>query len=77
MMKASFNKASKNTIASFINLEWKKQMCTLPEQFQRSSPGKVLLDYGEFATCHSGYSLIIISNSKGSAASGWFTVPAG
>lgn len=39
--------------------------------------GRGLLDYGEFATCHSGYSPIVISNSKGSAAPGWFTVPAG
>lgn len=39
--------------------------------------GIALLDYGEFATCHSGYSPIVISNSKGSVAPGWFTVPAG
>lgn len=39
--------------------------------------GIALLDYGEFATCHSGYSPIVISNSKGSVAPSWFTVPAG
>lgn len=39
--------------------------------------GIALLDYGEFATCHSSYSPIVISNSKGSVAPSWFTVPAG